>query len=518
MLARNTSARSLSPLVNTPYSSSYRYPQSRLPQQQLMQQNPYLQQAVPQAQPAISPAASPSRYPYGNSRLPTQFQRPSAGSYQSALPSYGRLGLPNNPYLTQRANLAPLQSPYAPNLQNQTLGLTPGLGATSALGLTPGLGAGQYAQEVQILRNAVVNPGTNEDAIIGVIARTNSTERAMIRNLYTQTYGENLLTRLNNETSGHFNTCVVGAFMTPAEFDAYCLYKAMKGLGTNEGVLSEIIGSRTPLELQQIKQAYQMNYGESLEKAVEGDTSGDYRNLLLALLACRRSTNPLADNVGCQQDANVLYQAGEGKWGTDEDTFIRVFATRSSAELMLINQYYKAKTGKGLLSAIDSEFSGDMKELLNTVIRAQVDAPEFYADRIHESLAGAGTNDSRLIRNVISRNEKDMPLIMNTYRQKYGSDLVKDVNSDTSGDYRKVLNAILLGYSRQGTFGNYGTGLGVNQLGLGGLGGLGTNLYSPVVPTGIPAGSVYALGGGLRKYRAPSLDQPKYNNYRRVMF
>ena len=374
--------------------------------------------------------------------------------------------------------------------------------------LTQGVGVGgtaNYAAYVQILRAAVYGLGTDEQAIINVIAQTNANERAIIRNMYTQTYGENLVKRLEAETSSDFQKCVVGAFMTPTEYDAYCLYKAMKGLGTNEGVLSEIIGSRTPYELALIKQNYLMNYGESLEKAVEGDTSGDYRNLLLALLACRRSMNPQPDVAGCAADAAVLYQAGEGRWGTDEDTFIRVFATRSPADLVLINQYYRQHVGKGLLGAIDSEFSGDTKELLDTIVRAQVDRPGYFADRIHESVAGVGTNDSRLIRNILSRSDKDMPEIMQAYRQKYGTDMVADVNSDTSGDYRRVLNAILLGYSGNTAAANYGLagpnlyGTGVYNTGLGtgyvNPGLLGTSVYNPgLVGTGLTSP---VLGTGL---------------------
>ena len=483
MYARNPTARSLSPPLR-----SQRYPTSFRTQLQptSLRTNPYSQLSQHQPQSGL-----PTTYPLRNSRLPQLKRRPSIDNL-----SPGRRSL----------------VPYATATQLSQLSQTQLLQTNPLLTINPN----QYVQEVQILRNAVVGTGTNEDAIIGVIARTNSTERAIIRNLYTQTYGENLIKRLDEENSGNFKKCVVGAFMTPTEYDAYCLYKAMKGLGTNEGVLSEIIGSRNQYELQSIKQAYQMNYGETLEKAVEGDTSGDYRNLLLALLACRRSTNPQPDAAGCQQDAAVLYQAGEGKWGTDETTFIRVFATRSSADLLLINQCYKNQTGKGLLGAIDAEFSSDMKELLETIVKAQIDPSEYYADRIHESVEGVGTNDSRLIRNIISRSEKDMPQIMSIYKQKYGKDLVSDVNSDTSGDYRKVLNAILLGYSKQSALGNSGLGLGLNPY---------QNVVGMVPQAGygrIPAAanlsnSVYAVGGGLPTYRAPALVQHKVN-YGRVVY
>jgi len=306
-----------------------------------------------------------------------------------------------------------------------------------------GVNPSAYLQHVEILRNACQGAGTDEDAIVKVIASTTNQERAIIRRLYTQKYNEDLIKRLQSELSGDFKEAAVGSFMTPTEYDAYCLGNAMKGLGTNEGVLSEIIGSRTPQELAAIKQVYAANYGKPLETVVADETSGDYQKLLLNLLACQRSNSMQPDQIGCQNDAAALYQAGEGKWGTDEATFNRIFSTRSPAELALINQYYKQHTGKGLLGAINSEFSGDTKDLLNNVVRSNVDPYGFYAGKIHESVDGLGTNDSRLIRNVCARHAVDLPQIKQAYIRDYGKDMLADVQGDTSGHYRQVISSLI---------------------------------------------------------------------------
>ena len=330
---------------------------------------------------------------------------------------------------------------------------TPGLVGTSALvgqplGVSPayqvgGVDPSAYLQHVEILRNACQGAGTDEDAIVRVIASTTNQERAIIRRLYTQKYNEDLVTRLQSELSGDFKEAAVGSFMTPTEYDAYCLNGAIKGIGTKEGVLSEIIGSRTPQELAAIKQVYAANYGEVLDNAVAGDTSGDYQKLLLGLLQCQRSNAIQPNASACMNDAAALYQAGEGKWGTDEATFTRIFATRSPAELALINQYYKQHTGKGLLGAIDSEFSGETKDLLNNIVRSNVDPYGFYAGRIHDSVSGLGTNDSKLIRNVCARHAVDMPYIRQAYQRDYGKDMLADIQGDTSGHYRQVLSSLV---------------------------------------------------------------------------
>ena len=327
---------------------------------------------------------------------------------------------------------------------------TPGVAASSLV--TPGLAASTgiagvdpsaYLQHVEILRNACQGAGTDEDAIVKVIAGTTNQERAIIRRLYTQKYNEDLITRLQSELSGDFKEAAVGSFMTPTEYDAYCLNGAMKGFGTKEGVLSEIIGSRTPQELAAIKQVYAANYGEVLDNAVASDTSGDYQKLLLSLLQCQRSNTTQPDANMCMNDAAALYQAGEGKWGTDEATFNRIFATRSPAELALINQYYKQNTGKGLLGAINNEFSGDTKDLLDTIVRSNVDPYGYYANRIHDSVAGMGTNDSRLIRNICARHAVDLPYIKQAYLRDYGKDMLTDIQGDTSGHYRQVLSSLV---------------------------------------------------------------------------
>ena len=145
----------------------------------------------------------------------------------------------------------------------------------------------------------------------------------------------------------------------------------------------------------------------------------------------------------CQTDAAALYQAGEGRWGTDESTFIRIFSQRSPAEMITIANCYQQSRGKSLLEAIEKEFSRDMKSLLMTVVEGLMDLPAYFAKRLRESVQGIGTNDSRLIRVVVSRCEVDMPAIKMAYQRLYQRDLLQDVRSDTSGNYRKILSYLI---------------------------------------------------------------------------
>ena len=70
-------------------------------------------------------------------------------------------------------------------------------------------------------------------------------------------FGRDLLDDLKSELTGKFEKLIV-ALMKPSRlYDAYELKHALKGSGTDEKVLTEIIASRTPEELRAIEQVYE---------------------------------------------------------------------------------------------------------------------------------------------------------------------------------------------------------------------------------------------------------------------
>lgn len=51
------------------------------------------------------------------------------------------------------------------------------------------------------------------------------------------------------------------------------------------------------------------------------------------------------------------------------------------------------------------------------------DKAAFFAERLHESMAGMGTKDRALIRIMVTRCEVDMVDIKNAFQRKYGKTL-----------------------------------------------------------------------------------------------
>ncbi|GFS01622.1 annexin [Elysia marginata] len=67
----------------------------------------------------------------------------------------------------------------------------------------------------------------------------------------------------------------------------------------------------------------------------------------------------------------------------------------------------------------------------------------FFAHRIYNSVRGWGTNDSHLIRIIVTRSEIDMEEIDAIYREQHEQSLEEVIESECSGDYKKILIAIV---------------------------------------------------------------------------
>ena len=294
-------------------------------------------------------------------------------------------------------------------------------------------------KDAEDLRKAMKGFGTDEAALIKICANRTNAQRQQIKAAYKATFGRDLIADLKSELHGKFEDAMIALFTEPIEYDADELRGAMKGVGTNEDTLIEIIASRPPAVLMQIKQKFQQKYNRDLETDVKKETSGTLQHLLISLLQGNRSTNPHPDQARCAAIAQEIYQAGEAKLGTDSSVFNKYFCSLSPHELACVAQQYHKLTGHTILQAIDKEFHGDSKKALRTIVYATLSPSEYFATRVNDAIKGWGTKDHLLIRILITRDEVDMPQIKQYYKQLYGKDMVQAVKSDISGDYQKLM-------------------------------------------------------------------------------
>ncbi|PIO59117.1 hypothetical protein TELCIR_19430, partial [Teladorsagia circumcincta] len=73
-----------------------------------------------------------------------------------------------------------------------------------------------------------------------------------IRTPYKVRYGKDLENELRRELSGDLEDVILALMQTPTKRDVLDLHRAMKGFGTDEKVLIEILASRSNEEIRAI--------------------------------------------------------------------------------------------------------------------------------------------------------------------------------------------------------------------------------------------------------------------------
>ncbi|XP_039960506.1 annexin B11 isoform X1 [Bactrocera tryoni] len=293
------------------------------------------------------------------------------------------------------------------------------------------------------LRKAMKGFGTDEDALINIICRRSNEQRQEIQRQYKTHFGKDLIEDVKSETSGNFEKLLVGLLRPIVDFYCAELNDAMAGIGTDEEVLIEILCTLSNVEIHTIKNQYLRLYGAHLESELKSETSGNFKRLLVSLCTAARDESGQIDPVAAQSDARELLKAGELRVGTDESMFNMILCQRNYQQLRLIFQEYEKMTGHTLEKAVRKEFSGDIMEGLIAIYKCVTNKTEYFASRLHKSMAGIGTNDKQLIRVVITRSEIDLADIKAQFERIYGKSLKSWIKGDTSGHYKHALYALV---------------------------------------------------------------------------
>ncbi|GFY76466.1 annexin A7 [Trichonephila inaurata madagascariensis] len=300
--------------------------------------------------------------------------------------------------------------------------------------------------DAEMLRKAMKGFGTDEKAIIKVLANRSNEQRVYIGIAFKQLYGKDLIEDLKSELSGNFERVILALMMPTHDYLASQIHKAISGLGTDEDVLIEVLCSRTNQEIWAINEAYTRLYGKSMEEDIKSDTSGHFERLLVSACTGARSEDP-ADSSRAKETAQALYEAGVGQWGTDESAFNAILVSESFQQLAHTFYEYQKLAGHTVAEAIDKEMSGDLKQGFLAIAKCVENRPFYFAEKLYKAMkVGLGTDDDTLIRIVVSRCEIDMVQIKAEYERNYGKPLVEAVVDDTSGDYKRVLIALIEPY------------------------------------------------------------------------
>ncbi|XP_038648058.1 annexin A10-like isoform X4 [Scyliorhinus canicula] len=249
--------------------------------------------------------------------------------------------------------------------------------------------------DAEVLASALQGMECNKDDLIEILTQRSNAQRLIIAQIYNDSYGQDLVTDLKEKLSNHFQEVIVGLMYPLAFFDAYQLRNAMKGIGTDENCLIEILASRTNDEINAINEVYLMQFDVPIQFDVESETSGHFRDALVIL------------TQGAREEG---YEYEDQEMATQDATFFN-------------------NSNSYLTKILNKQSPSAVKEIFRNYL-LQLDL---------------GFHNKTIIRILISRSELDLMNIKRNYKERYGNSLNQDIRQNASGHYEAALLAISTG-------------------------------------------------------------------------
>ncbi|GMI98060.1 annexin 2 [Hibiscus trionum] len=141
--------------------------------------------------------------------------------------------------------------------------------------------------EAKILNEKIKDKQYNDDELIRIISTRSKAQLNATFNHYNSSFGNAITKDLKADPGDEFLKLLRAAIKcltTPEQYFEKVIRLAINQMGSDEKALTRVVATRAEVDMVRIKEAYQKRNSVSLEQAIAGDTSGDYKRMLLALI------------------------------------------------------------------------------------------------------------------------------------------------------------------------------------------------------------------------------------------
>ena len=294
----------------------------------------------------------------------------------------------------------------------------------------------QENKDVEILKQLIEN--MDYSAMTDIVTKKSHKELMRLRQIYKIKFGTDLMPELKINLPGIYKKTMLALFTDPVEYDIDTIYKCLKS-DTSKNEIIEIFASRPDWYLNKIKNLYARKYKIELEDEIKKGTLDDFKNLLLQILQCKRSTNQAPDLDLCKQLAED-FEREESEILTLDSSINSIFIQSSPQELIIISKEYNKSTQKLITETIENNFKGDVKKLLNSILFAKISPSEFYANLICDPINESEFDECARL--IVTRAEIDLDQIKKYYKKLFRNDIIEDLGSKDSSEYTNLLKAI----------------------------------------------------------------------------
>uniref|UniRef100_A0A1B6DPX3 Annexin n=1 Tax=Clastoptera arizonana TaxID=38151 RepID=A0A1B6DPX3_9HEMI len=221
--------------------------------------------------------------------------------------------------------------------------------------------------------------------------------------------------------------------------DADALLKAMKGLGTDEQVIIDILTKRSNDQRRKLTEFYMQEYGKDLLKELKSELGGNFEDVIIGLMS-----TPL--DYMCSELNKAL------KKGTDNQALIDILCTRNNKQVKEIVDRYEALYDRPLVEHICSEAKGDFRKFMTLIVTCVRNSPgKVTPDSANEQAqalykageAKLGTSEEVFNKILAHESYEQLRLVMDEYKKVSGRTLEQAIKDEISGPLHDAYMAVL---------------------------------------------------------------------------
>ncbi|XP_061350090.1 annexin Gh1-like [Gastrolobium bilobum] len=163
---------------------------------------------------------------------------------------------------------------------------------------------------------------------------------------------------------------------------------------------------------------------------------------LLPLVSSYRYEGDEVNMTLAKTEAKLLHEKISKKAYNDDD-LIRILATRSKAQINATLNHYKNEFGKDINKDLKADPKDEFLALLRATVKCLIRPEKYFEKIVRLAINKRGTDEGALTRVVATRAEVDLKIIADEYQRRNSVPLERAIAKDTTGDYEKMLLALL---------------------------------------------------------------------------
>ncbi|KAK6754773.1 hypothetical protein RB195_013643 [Necator americanus] len=303
------------------------------------------------------------------------------------------------------------------------------------------------AQASETLRKALSGMDTKDQIVINTLLYHNNFQRQKILSAYEDMYGRKLIDDLEEETGGYFLEMSQALFKPAPQYDTMNLHRSLSNRYADRSVAIEIACTRSARQLRVIRETYLNDYKKSLEKDIAIKVEGTVGRMLTLLLCKSRNEDGKRDDQLVETHAKMLVNNSIDEIAKNLTLFEQIFVGNSWKHIgAVFDRVDELRNGERDIETLirkNKMLHSEIRQIFLTIIRVSRNMQLFFAELLRAAMTGERPDHQTIIRITVSRSEIDLYDIGEEYKRKYNRSLEYDIQQTCSGDYMRLVSALL---------------------------------------------------------------------------